>query len=57
MAEKKWVGILFECCSIYSRLYINKGGTGYTGNCPKCGRKVSIRIGSGGTDSRFFTAK
>ena len=51
---KKYIGILFEECGVYSRIYINKKGTAYVGFCPKCGRKVVIKIGKNGVDNRFF---
>jgi len=57
MIKRKWVGIFFECCNVYSRVYKNKEGTAYEGYCPKCMGKVKIRIGPDGTDSRFFRAK
>ena len=59
MAEEKkqFLGIYFECCNVYGRIYKNKEGTKYTGRCPKCMRPLSVAIGQGGTDARFFRAR
>lgn len=54
--EKKFLGILFRCCNVYSRIYKNAEKTAYIGHCPRCGRKVSVKIGANGTDRRFFQA-
>ncbi len=54
---RKFVGILFKCCHVYTRVYINKEGTAYTGRCPKCGAQVTLKVGQGGSDSRFWTAE
>ena len=54
---RRFVGIHFACCSVYSRIYLNRDESGYVGNCPKCARQVRFQIGPGGTDARFFTAR
>jgi len=54
--EKKFLGIYFECCNTYGRIYKNKEGTHYTGRCPRCLRSIKVPIGEGGTNSRFFRA-
>ena len=54
--ERLWLGIVFECCQVYARVYRERSATTYEGRCPKCLRQVRLRVGPGGTDSRFFTA-
>jgi hypothetical protein len=55
-STRPFVGVQFECCSIYARIYRNAAGTAYVGNCPRCAKKIELKIGHGGSDSRFFTA-
>lgn len=52
-----FLGIMFNCCGVYSRIYKNKEGTAYVGRCPKCLKYVKIPVGEGGTSQRFFTAE
>lgn len=55
-ASRRFVGVHFVCCDVYTRVYINRDETAYEGNCPKCAKRVTLRIGAGGTNSRFFTS-
>lgn len=55
--DKKFIGILFECCNVYRRIYINKDGSAYEGRCPLCYSKVKVAIGPYGTDQRIFKAR
>jgi len=54
---RPFIGIHFECCNIYNRIYINKAKTAFSGWCPKCGAKIEIPVDPHGTDDRFFTAR
>ncbi len=51
---KEHLGVMFKCCKIYSRIYINAKRTAFVGWCPKCAKRVEVKIGPGGSDSRFF---
>lgn len=54
---RKFIGIRFNCCGVYVRIYVNRDGTAYEGRCPKCFKPVKLKIGPGGTDHRFFEVK
>jgi len=53
---RPWVGILFECCGVYARLYRQPDQMCYVGHCPRCLRVVRLRVGPEGTDARLFRA-
>lgn len=54
--KNNYLGIMFNCCQVYCRIYKNKEGTAYVGRCPKCMRTVKVLIGEGGTNQRIFNA-
>ncbi len=53
-ADRPFLGVRFNCCQVYARIYINSDRTHYTGACPRCAKPVCFRIGNGGTNQRFF---
>ena len=57
--EKKsnYLGIMFKCCNAYGRIYKTKDNTAYAGHCPKCMKSIRVKIGEGGTNTRFFNAQ
>lgn len=58
--KRKFLGIWFECCHVYGRLYKNKSGTKYTGRCPKCLRILNVDIDAESekaTNQRFFRGR
>jgi hypothetical protein len=54
---RPWLGVRFACAGAYVRVFRNVDGTGYAARCPKCGECIRFRVGSGGTDQRFFEVR
>ncbi len=55
--KRPFLGIMFECCSLYRRIYRNKEGKAYTGCCPRCLRQVVVKVEEGGSGARFFRVR
>lgn len=54
---RPFIGILFECCGVYSRVYRTCDKTAYEGRCPRCGRPVRVRVAPNGVSARLFRAR
>ena len=57
LLRRPWLGVQFECCGVYARVYRNREGTMYRGRCPRCLRRIRIRVGPDGIGARFFRAE
>lgn len=54
--KKPFLGVLFQCCNIYRRLYLHPSGRMYLGQCPKCGRPVRFDVDDRkGERTRFWS--
>ncbi|MDA8745373.1 hypothetical protein N9N28_12120 [Rubripirellula amarantea] len=51
-----FLGIRFDCCRTYGRIYRNRVRTHYEGRCPKCFKRLKVPIGKDGVGTRFFRA-
>ena len=59
-AKRKFLGVWFECCHAYGRLYKSPDGKVYRGRCPKCLRSVMVRVdenAENATNRRFFRGR
>lgn len=55
-SARPFLGIHFQCCRTYGRIYRNAQQTEYSGQCPRCHCRIRVPIGPGGSSSRFFNA-
>jgi len=55
--ERPYIGMMFKCCHVYTRIYLNRDGTAFVGYCPKCAKKAVVKVGPGGSRSRFWSAE
>ncbi len=56
-SERPYLGIQFECCQVYARVYRDRSGRFYNARCPKCLKGIRIRVGKGGSSNRFFKVR
>ena len=54
---RRWIGVRFECCDVYTRIYRQQNADAYEGQCPTCGCPVRVRVGAEGLNTRFLTAR
>ena len=51
---RPFVGIIYDCCDTYGRLYLNRTSTAFEGHCPRCYRKVTVAAAENGSEDRFL---
>lgn len=54
---RPYIGVLFECCGVYQRIYRHPDRMVYEGRCPRCLRPVRVRVGREGVSTRLFRAR
>lgn len=52
--SRPFIGVKFNCCGTYQRVYRSADGQSYRGRCPRCMRPIEFKVGPGGSDARFF---
>jgi hypothetical protein len=52
--NKPFLGIFYECCRLYGRVYLNRAGTAFEGRCPRCLKPVVVHLSDKGTTDRFL---
>lgn len=56
-SARPFIGIQWDCCGAYTRVYREADGKAYLGRCPRCGKRVRLLVEAGGTDHRFFRVR
>ena len=54
---RPFLGVMFECCNVYVRVYLDKDGEFYNGRCPSCLRTLRFVVGADGKSARMWRAK
>jgi PHP family Zn ribbon phosphoesterase len=53
--KRPYLGVQFECCSVYTRVYRKPEILFYEARCPKCGRTARIDVDrKAGVDAKFI---
>lgn len=54
-APRPSIGVLFKCCNVYTRIYMNHTGTSYAGHCPRCAARIEVPVPKrGGPSGRIL---
>jgi hypothetical protein len=54
-SKRPFLGVQFQCCGVYARIYLNANETAFAGYCPRCGRRIEFQVAPTGSCARFFT--
>ncbi len=53
---KPFIGVKFDCCNVYMRIRLNRVGTAFVGWCPRCTKRVEVKVAKSGSSNPFFIA-
>jgi len=54
---RPYIGVQFECCNVYTRVYRPEHRNFYLARCPKCGKSVRFEVSEGGSQSRIWRVR
>jgi hypothetical protein len=54
---RRFIGVLFDCCGVYARIYRQPDECVYAGRCPKCLRTLTVHVRPDGSRARIFRAE
>jgi len=57
MDRKARLYVHFKCCNVYQHIGLNQKGDAFVGWCPRCARKVVIRVAPDAKPGKFFEAE
>ena len=55
--DRPFIGMFFRCCAVYQRIYRSPDADRYVGFCPRCLRRVEVRVAPDGSEERIFEAE
>ena len=55
--KRPFLGVMFDCCKVYTRLYLHRNGLLYEGRCPRCRKQVRFVVGQGGSETRIWRVR
>ena len=55
--RKPFIGMKFDCCNVYIRIPLNRAGTAFVGWCPRCTKRVEVKVSKTGSSNPFFIAE
>ncbi|HWL93242.1 MAG TPA: hypothetical protein VNT79_06880 [Phycisphaerae bacterium] len=54
--SRPWLGVLFDCCGVYVRIYRDPAIDVYNGRCPRCGTPITVKVSPDGENTSFVRA-
>lgn len=52
--RRPFIGVFFDCCGTYQRVYLERAGTFFSGRCPRCAKLLKVKAAAWGDSRRMF---